>query len=168
MFYQNWQLSLIALIMIPLASMVTRTLGKRIKKVSTEAQESSGLLNTYLIEIFKNHKLIKIFQKETYETSRADKALEGHKDRAKKLQEMCESLNLREDQFIVRHRYLPPEENFGINLTNRGGTMENAGFKIGSLKKSICQTCFYPSYDFFLDYNGDVLMCPHDWGKKII
>ena len=46
MFYQNWQLSLIALIMIPLASMVTRTLGKRIKKVSTEAQESSGLLNT--------------------------------------------------------------------------------------------------------------------------
>ena len=89
-------------------------------------------------------------------------------DDAEKLQEMCESVNLREDQFIVRHRYLPPEENFGINLTNRGGTMENAGFKINSLKKSICQTCFYPSYDFFLDYNGDVLMCSHDWAKKNI
>ena len=33
-------------------------------KVTTQAQEKSGYLNTYLIELFKNHKLIKIFQKE--------------------------------------------------------------------------------------------------------
>ena len=39
--------------------------------------DQAGLVNTYLIEIFKNHKLIKIFQKETYETARADKALKG-------------------------------------------------------------------------------------------
>ena len=37
-----------------------------------------------------------------------------------------------------------------------------------TLKKSLCQTCFYPSYDFFVDYNGDVLMCSHDWAKKNI
>ena len=85
MFYQNWQLSLIALIMIPLASMVTRTLGKRIKKVSTEAQESSGLLNTYLIEIFKNHKLIKIFQKEGYEKLRSEKFINDLKEKNKKI-----------------------------------------------------------------------------------
>jgi len=63
MFYQNWKLSLIALVMIPLASIMARTLGKRIRKVTTEAQEKSGFLTTYLIEIFKNHKLIKIFQR---------------------------------------------------------------------------------------------------------
>ena len=66
MFYQNWKLSLIALVMIPLASIMARTLGKRIRKVTTEAQEKSGFLTTYLIEIFKNHKLIKIFQREKY------------------------------------------------------------------------------------------------------
>ena len=88
MFYQNWKLSIVAIIMIPLASFFARLLGKRITKVTTQAMERAGEVFTYLIEIFKNHKLIKIFQKETYETSRADKALEGHKDRAKKLNEI--------------------------------------------------------------------------------
>ena len=37
MFYQNWKLSLIAIIMIPLASLAAKTLGKRISKVTTEA-----------------------------------------------------------------------------------------------------------------------------------
>ena len=84
MFYQNWKLSLIALIMIPIASIASRTLGKRIGKVVTEAQEKSGFLNTYLIELFKNHKLIKIFQKESYESKRADEHLEQLKDKNKK------------------------------------------------------------------------------------
>ena len=56
MFYQNWKLSLVAIIMIPLASAMARSLGKRVRKVTTEATEKSGLLTTYLIEIFKNHK----------------------------------------------------------------------------------------------------------------
>ena len=84
MFYQNWKLSLIALIMIPLASIMARTLGKRIRKVTTEAQEKSGFLTTYLIEIFKNHKLIKIFQREKYENNRADKYIDDLKEKDKK------------------------------------------------------------------------------------
>ena len=88
MFYQNWKLSIVAIIMIPLASFFARLLGNRITKVTSQAMERAGEVFTYLIEIFKNHKLIKIFQKETYETSRADKALEGVKDRAKKLNEI--------------------------------------------------------------------------------
>ena len=79
MFYQNWKLSLIAIIMIPLASTAAKSLGKRIGKVTTEAQEKSGFLNSYLIEIFKNHKLIKIFQNENYEINRSDKHLENLK-----------------------------------------------------------------------------------------
>jgi len=85
MFYQNWKLSLIAIIMIPLASIAARSLGKRIRKVTTEAQEKSGFLTTYLIEIFKNHKLIKIFQRENYETSRADKYVDELKEKTKKI-----------------------------------------------------------------------------------
>jgi len=85
MFYQNWKLSLISIIMIPLASIVAKSLGKRMGKVVTEAQENSGFLNTYLIEIFKNHKLIKIFQKENYEINRADSHIEKLKDKNKKI-----------------------------------------------------------------------------------
>jgi len=64
MFLQNWKLALISLIMIPLASFASRTLGKRMGKVATEAQEKSGFLTTYLVELFKNHKITKIFQKD--------------------------------------------------------------------------------------------------------
>ena len=85
MFYQNWKLSLIAIIMIPLASFFARFLGKRINKVTVQAMDMAGILNTHLMEIFRNHKLIKVFQKETYETSRANNALEQLKDKGKKL-----------------------------------------------------------------------------------
>ena len=88
MFYQNWKLSLIAIIMIPLASFFANLLGKRITKVTTQSMDQAGLVNTYLIEIFKNHKLIKIFQKESYETSRADGALKVLMSKSKKLNEI--------------------------------------------------------------------------------
>ena len=86
MFLQNWKLALISIIMIPLASIAAKTLGKRIKKVATEAQEKSGFLTTYLVELFKNHKLIKIFQKEEYEKNRADKHLAQLKEKNQKIQ----------------------------------------------------------------------------------
>ena len=85
MFVQNWKLSLISIIMIPLASIAARTLGKRMGKVVTEAQEKSGFLTSYLVELFKNHKLIKIFQKENFETNRANGHLEQLKDKSKKI-----------------------------------------------------------------------------------
>ena len=85
MFYQNWKLSLIAIIMIPLASTAAKSLGKRVGKVATEAQQRSGFLNSYLIEIFKNHKLIKIFQKENYEIKRSDEHLEILKNKNAKI-----------------------------------------------------------------------------------
>jgi len=81
MFYQNWKLSLIAIIMIPVAGMASKTLGKRIGKVATEAQEKSGFLNMHLIELFKNHKLIKIFQREDYESKRTDHHLNQLKEK---------------------------------------------------------------------------------------
>ena len=86
MFLQNWRLAIISIIMIPFASISAKTLGKRIGKVTTEAQEKSGFLTTYLVELFKNHKLIKIFQKEDFENIRADKHLEELKEKNKKIQ----------------------------------------------------------------------------------
>jgi len=85
-----------------------------------------------------------------------------------KFKNLCAEANLNENQFVIRNRYLPPEEDYGITMSNRGGLMENAAHSIESLKKSIKEPCYYPSYNFFIDYNGDVLMCSHDWGKKNI
>ncbi len=88
MFYQNWKLSLIAIIMIPLASTAARTLGKRIGKVTTQQMSKTGILNTYLIEIFKNHKLTKIFQKEDFEKKRANQHIHDLKETSKKIAEV--------------------------------------------------------------------------------
>ena len=85
MFFQNYKLSLIAIIMIPLASFAARSLGKRITKVSFEQMEWAGVLSSYLIDMFKNHKLIKIFQKEKYEKNRAEVFLNKVKDKGKKM-----------------------------------------------------------------------------------
>ena len=85
MFYQNWKLSLLAIIMIPLASAAARTLGKRMGKVTTQQMNKAGVLTKYLIEIFKNHKLIKIFQKENYEKKRADIFINNLKETSRKI-----------------------------------------------------------------------------------
>ena len=85
MFVQNWRLSLIAIIMIPIASIIAKRLGKRMGKVTTEAQEKSGDLNKYLIDLFKNHKIIKIFQREKYEYLRSEKFVNDLKEKSIKI-----------------------------------------------------------------------------------
>jgi len=85
MFFQNWKLSLIAIILIPIASTAARSLGKRMGKVTTQAQEKSSFLTKYLVELFKNHRLTKIFQKEKYEKNRADNYLDQLKEKNKKI-----------------------------------------------------------------------------------
>jgi len=85
MFYQNWKLSLISIIMIPLASIAAKSLGKRIGKVTTQQMDNAGVLNSYLIEIFKNHKLTKIFQKEAFEKIRANNYINKLKESSRKI-----------------------------------------------------------------------------------
>ena len=76
--------------------------------------------------------------------------------------------SLNENQFKVRHRYLSEKESFGITLSNRAGMMDNAEYKIKSLKDPLIKPCYYPHYTFFMDYTGEVLICSHDWGKKLV
>lgn len=84
-------------------------------------------------------------------------------------EEMCNSLKLiNEKDFVIRRRFLPAEQDFGITMSNRAGMLKNAEYKIMPLKEPLKKNCFYPAYTFFVDYNGDILMCAHDWGKKRI
>ena len=48
MFYQNWKLALVAIVMIPLASFAARALGKRMGKVTTQQMGKVSLLTSYL------------------------------------------------------------------------------------------------------------------------
>ena len=88
MFYQNWKLSLIAIIMIPLASIVAKSLGKRITKATRETMDTSASFTKRLVEIFKNHRLIKSFQAENYERGRSSKDISNLKDKAIKMTEI--------------------------------------------------------------------------------
>ncbi len=71
MFYQNWKLALFAIIMMPLAGGLAKSLGKRIGKATSKAGESSGILTSFLNEIFKGSKMIRIYQKENEENKKA-------------------------------------------------------------------------------------------------
>ncbi len=76
MFYQNWKLALFAILMMPLAAGLAKSLGKRIGKATSKAGESSGNLASFLSEIFKGSKMIRIYQKEKYENEKARKVID--------------------------------------------------------------------------------------------
>jgi len=76
MFYQNWKLSIFALIMMPLAASLAKTLGKKIGKGTSQASEISGRLTSFLSEILKGSKMIRIYQKENRESVNANNVID--------------------------------------------------------------------------------------------
>ncbi len=76
MFYQNWKLALFAILMMPLAGGLAKSLGKRMGKATSKAGESSGNLATFLNEIFKGSKMIRIYQREKFESKKAFQVIE--------------------------------------------------------------------------------------------
>lgn len=85
-----------------------------------------------------------------------------------KFQNMVIEAGLSSHQYILRPRFLSADQDFGITLSNRSGEMEKSEFRIPKLKEPLKNPCYIPSYTLFFDYLGDVLICPHDWGKKMI
>jgi radical SAM protein with 4Fe4S-binding SPASM domain len=90
------------------------------------------------------------------------------KDDAVRFESMCLEAQLNPSQFVIRHRYLSEDQTFGITINNRAGMMSHAQYAISPPTRALDLPCHYPHYTFFMDYLGDVLMCPHDWGKKKI
>ena len=75
MFYQNWKLAFFAMLMIPLAAFVAKSLGKRIGKATTESTKLNARLTSYLSEMLKGSRMIKIFQQEKFELGRSSEIL---------------------------------------------------------------------------------------------
>ena len=80
-----------------------------------------------------------------------------------KFNKMIEKAEVPKDFVILRDRWYDASKDYGLKLTNRTGTI-NIGEqeKVGTFTK-----CFYPSYQFLIDWNGDVFLCPQDWQRRV-
>ena len=103
--------------------------------------------------------------KELYE-SKAGRVLISMYDgpsQIKKFKKIIKTSKVPEDFVILRDRWYDKDNNFGVKLTNRTGTI-----KIGNqIKLDTHTTCYYPSYQFLVDWNGDIFLCPQDWQRRV-
>jgi radical SAM protein with 4Fe4S-binding SPASM domain len=75
---------------------------------------------------------------------------------------------LTDDQMKFRVRWLDAKEHFGLTLSNRAGSVEIKEAGMVALVEPLKMPCHYPFYQFVIDYDGAVLLCAHDWGKRLI
>ncbi len=76
---------------------------------------------------------------------------------------MFEKAGLRQEQYFLRDRWYNIDKDFGLLLTNRGGVVKRGNQRHVDEKRP----CYYTSYFLLIDWNGDVVLCPQDWNKKI-
>jgi subfamily B ATP-binding cassette protein MsbA len=69
-FYQIWQLALIAFIVLPVAFYPILIFGRKVRKVSTGCQEAMADMSSFLHETFAGNKIVKAFGMEPYEKKR--------------------------------------------------------------------------------------------------
>lgn len=88
----------------------------------------------------------------------------------KEFEKLKSDLKLNHDQFILRKRYLGPDQSYGLTISNRAGSVElkNNYFELKALEEPLLSACYYPFYKVLIDYNGDVQICSNDWKKKRI
>ncbi len=85
MFYQNWKLAIFALIMMPLAAFVAKSLGKRMGKAVSESAKVAGDLTSFLSEMLKGSRMIKIYQQEKFEFDRSKKIITSMMEKQNKI-----------------------------------------------------------------------------------
>lgn len=141
------------------------------KKIYENISEARRLLPEAQIELITNGDVLNLKRVKKLFNAGLSTLLvsvyDGEKEE-KKFYQLCKEAKLNNNQYVIRNRYLSSDDNFGLNLSNRSGTLKNALYSIKPLQKSLQEKCNYPAYTFFIDYNGDVLMCSHDWGKKYV
>ncbi|HBS22877.1 MULTISPECIES: ABC transporter ATP-binding protein [Thalassospira] len=76
MFYQDWQLAIIAFTVFPAAILPIARLGKRMRKVSANTQQQIGEFATLLEQTFQGVRHVKAYGMEPYECSRMEKLVE--------------------------------------------------------------------------------------------
>lgn len=83
----------------------------------------------------------------------------------KKIRQEC---GLSDEQFVIRERYLSAEQDFGLTINNRGGSINLPEYDIVPLKEPLKRSCYYPFHKVVVDYKGNVMTCPCDCEKKLV
>lgn len=141
------------------------------KKIYENISEARRLLPKAQIELITNGDVLNLKRiKKLFNAGLSTLLVSVYdgEEEEKKFYQLCKEAKLNNNQYIIRNRYLSSNDNFGLNLSNRSGALKNALYSVKPLQKSLKEKCNYPAYTFFIDYNGDVLMCSHDWGKKYV
>jgi len=81
---------------------------------------------------------------------------------------MISVAHLSEEAVILRKRYLGADQGYGINVTNRAGMVAVKEVGVSALQAPMQHPCYYTHYRMMIDHTGEVLLCPHDWGKRLI
>ena len=84
-------------------------------------------------------------------------------EQIEKFKKIIQNSKVPSDLIILRDRWYTKNDNFGVKLTNRTGTI-----KVGKqVSNSTYTKCYYPSYQFLIDWNGDIFLCPQDWQRRV-
>jgi radical SAM protein with 4Fe4S-binding SPASM domain len=83
-------------------------------------------------------------------------------EQIKKFKELTKKANVPEELIILRDRWYDKFNDFGVKLTNRAGTIETGDQE----EVGVYKDCYYPTYQFLIDWNGNVYLCPQDWQRK--
>ena len=123
------------------------------------------LSNVSKVEIITNGDVLSSKKLQDLYISNVSKVLVSMYDgpqKIEKFKKMTLNANVPEDIVILRDRWYDKYNDFGVKLTNRAGTV-SAGEqeKIGKYKN-----CYYPTYQFLIDWDGNFYLCPQDWQRK--
>jgi len=75
MFYQDWELALIAMIALPLVGFLSSKLGKRMKKAATGTQAETGVLAMLISENLDGTRVVKAYQQEEAEIEKVSESI---------------------------------------------------------------------------------------------
>jgi len=89
-------------------------------------------------------------------------------EQAEHFKKLQDEAGLNDNQFFFRPRWLSRKERFGITLSNRAGAVEMKDLGVNKPKMPINRSCYYPFYQILVDYDGSVLLCAHDWSRRLI
>ncbi len=124
------------------------------------------LSNVAPVEIITNGDTLNSKQLQDLYLNKVNKVLVSMYDgphQIDKFNKMAKQANVPEDLMILRDRWYNADSEFGLKLTNRAGTIKTGNQK----SPETYSTCFYPTYQFLVDWNGDIFLCPQDWQRRV-
>ena len=124
------------------------------------------LSNVSNVEIITNGDVLKPKKLQELYLSKVSKVLVSMYDgpeQIEKFNKIAREANVPNEMFILRDRWYDKHNDFGVKLTNRAGTIS-----VGEQEQiDKYKNCFYPTYQFLIDWNGNIFLCPQDWQRRV-